>query len=175
MIMHFEPTSVEYRQQMKIWDQVSRLAERTCRPIVDGRRIPRSPEMIDWTFFLTNPETDEHGAIASPVPIGRVTCFDINERNRSAEFGYIVHPNFRRQGVSTQMLRMSIARLFETLDLNKLYCQTGAFNTASIKLLEKLGFHRDAVLRQHHELDGKLWDDYIYSLLRCEANLGVAN
>ncbi|MEH2115208.1 MAG: GNAT family protein [Nostoc sp.] len=33
---------------------------------------------------------------------------------------------------------------------------------------EKLGFHRDGILREHHELDGKLWDDYIYSILRSE-------
>ena len=54
------------------------------------------------------------------------------------------------------------------MTLNKLYCQTGAFNLPSIKLLEKLNFHRDGILREHHELDGKLWDDYIYSVLRRE-------
>jgi len=52
--------------------------------------------------------------------------------------------------------------------LNKLYGQTGEFNQAAVGLLKKLGFHRDAVLRQHHELDGGLYDDYVFSILREE-------
>jgi [ribosomal protein S5]-alanine N-acetyltransferase len=72
------------------------------------------------------------------------------------------------------MLTMIINHLFSSTNLNKLYCQTAAFNIASIKLLYKLKFHQDAVLREHHELDGKLWDDYIYSILRREWK-GVAN
>ena len=58
--------------------------------------------------------------------------------------------------------------IFAMTEINKLYCQTGAFNEPSIRLLERLGLHRDAILREHHELDGKLWDDYIYSILRRE-------
>lgn len=66
------------------------------------------------------------------------------------------------------MLITAIDYLLTTTELNKLYCQTAAFNIASVKLLDKLGFHRDGILREHHELDGKLWDDYIYSILRSE-------
>ena len=66
------------------------------------------------------------------------------------------------------MLITAIDYLFTTTELNKLYCQTAAFNIGSVKLLEKLSFHRDGILREHHELDGKLWDDYIYSILRSD-------
>lgn len=66
------------------------------------------------------------------------------------------------------MLITAINYLFSTTELNKLYCQTGAFNIASVQLLEKLNFHRDGILREHHELDCKMWDDYIYSILRSE-------
>ena len=156
--MQLKPASDEHRHLFAQWSQYSRLEERTCRPVVHGKRVPPSDQVVTLAFF-TN-DGDE--------PIGRFVYFDINPRNRSAEFGYIVNPALREQGFGTKMLTMAISGLFSTTDLNKLYCQTAAFNIPSIKLLEKLGFHKDGVLREHHELDGKLWDDYIYSILRHE-------
>jgi len=44
--------------------------------------------------------------------------------------------------------------------------QTGEFNHPSVALLTALGFHLDGRLRQHHELDGELHDDLLFSMLR---------
>jgi [ribosomal protein S5]-alanine N-acetyltransferase len=140
------------------WPKPDRLEEHTCRPIVDGQRVASSSEVRALVCFID--EVD--------VPVGRFTFFDLNSRNRSAEFGYIINPAYRKRGVGTRMVTAGVSYLFSELDLNKVYCQTASFNAASIKLLERLHFHRDAVLREHHELDGELWDDYIYSYLRAE-------
>jgi ribosomal-protein-alanine N-acetyltransferase len=100
--------------------------------------------------------------------VGKFTYFDINLRNKSAEFGYRIDPAMRGQGLGTQMLQLCISQIFQSTTLNKMYGQTAAFNLPSVRLLEKLGFHRDGVLREHHELDEQLHDDYVYSLLRRE-------
>ena len=157
--MRFEPATDEHRPVFTEWCKVNPLEQRTCRPVVDGKRIP--PDNITtmcWIFWV-------HGI---EEPIGRFTYFDINPRNRSAEFGYMINPRLRQQGFGTTMLTIAISHLFATTNLNKLYCQTGAFNTPSVRLLEKLRFHRDGILREHHELDGIFWDDYLYSILRRE-------
>jgi len=156
--MRLVPATQDHRHIFSEWNRVSRLEERTCRPLVNGQRTSTTSQVMTLAFFIDGID----------APVGRFVYFDINPRNHSAEFGYIVHPNFRQQGIGYQMLSLAIHQLFTTMDLNKLYCQTGAFNTASIQLLEKLKFHRDGILREHHELDGKLWDDFIYSLLRRE-------
>lgn len=156
--MHFELASDEHEPIFAMWSQASRLEERTCRPIFNGKRVPQSNEVIRFSFTMDG--IDEL--------VGRFEYFDLNPRSHSAEFGYMVNPQLRRRGIGTQMLNIAITHLFSTTTLNKLYCQTGAFNIASIKLLERLNFQQDGVLREHHELDGKLWDDYIYSVLRRE-------
>ena len=156
--MQFEPASDEHYRVFAEWRQFSRLEERTCRPILNGKRVPPCNDVVTLSFAMDG--IDEL--------VGRFEYFDINVRNHSAEFGYTVNPKFRRRGIGTKMLITAITHLFSTTNLNKLYCQTAAFNIASIKLLEKLNFHQDGVLREHHELDGKLWDDYIYSVLRRE-------
>lgn len=43
--------------------------------------------------------------------------------------------------------------------------QTASFNEDSINLLKKMNFKKDGILRNHHELDAKLYDDYIFSVL----------
>lgn len=50
-------------------------------------------------------------------------------------------------------------------DFRKVYAQTDSFNISSMNLLLQLGFSIDARLSQHHEYHGKLYDDYIFSLL----------
>ncbi len=142
----------------KKWSAFDRLEELTCRPVVNGKRVLRSNDTEVLSFF-----TDDNSS-----PAGRFIYFDMNERNKSCEFGYLIDPGQRNKGLGKKMLRTCIDYLFNTHDLNKIYCQTASFNTPSIKLLESMRFHRDAVLREHHELDGKMFDDYVYSLLRTE-------
>ncbi|MBD3160848.1 MAG: GNAT family N-acetyltransferase, partial [Candidatus Eisenbacteria bacterium] len=91
--------------------------------------------------------------------------FDLNARNRSAEIGYLIAPESRGKGLGREAVGLLLQFLFNGLGLNKVYAQTGAFNIPSIRLLETLGFQRDAVLREHHLYEGRLHDDYVYSLL----------
>ena len=142
----------------KKWSQFDRLEELTCRPVVKGKRISKSNEVHYLSFFTGKDEK----------PAGKFMYFDINTRNKSCEFGYVIDPVRRNTGLGKKMLAECINYLFKNTDLNKIYCQTASFNTPSVKLLEGLGFKRDGILRRHHELDGKLWDDYIYSVLRSE-------
>ena len=143
------------------WSQFRPLKERTCRPVLNGKRVSPSKDVVTIAFTMDGINE----------PVGKFDYFALNPRNHSAEFGYTVNPKYRRQGIGTKMLAIAISHLFSSTNLNKLYCQTAAFNIASIKLLEKLNFHQDAVLRDHHELDGKLHDDYIYSILRRELQI----
>ena len=157
-MMWIERASTQHASVFAEWRKSDRPEVQTCRPIMAGTKVTLPQEWVTLAFFSDR----------LVEPIGRFTYFDVNPRNQSVEFGYTVAPQFRNQGIGTAMLQRAIDQLFRTMKLNKLYCQTGAFNLPSIKLLEKLNFHRDGILREHHELDGKLWDDYIYSVLRRE-------
>ncbi len=106
--------------------------------------------------------------------VGQVRFFDVNPRNRSCEIGYITAPTARGKGYAREAIGLLLAYLFDGLGLNKVYAQTGAFNAKSIRLLDALGFHRDATLREHHLLGGVLHDDHVYSLLHREWRSGKA-
>jgi RimJ/RimL family protein N-acetyltransferase len=145
------------------WRERDRLEEQTCRPVVEGRRVATVAEPVVLAFHVAGIDG----------PVGRFAYSDVNSRNRSAEIGYVVAPHLRGRGLGARMLAVAIDHVFATTALDKLHAQTAAFNTASVRLLERLGFHRDGTLREHHELDGRMWDDHVYSLLRREWRRGA--
>lgn len=152
---------------MELWEK-SRREKRelvTCRPVwaadsVEARKLfLRKLEEPGLRFF----KIMVNGRIA-----GRISLADHNPRNRSAELGFSLLPEFRGQGYMRRALTLLTAYLFEKTDINKVYAQTAGFNRASIRLLERLGFSQDACLREHHEWEGALYPDLIFSLLRAD-------
>ena len=146
------------------WGNAERLDEKTCRPIVAGKRVSASTFVGVLTFSM-----DGYDEL-----VGKFLYFDYNSRNHSCEFGYSLNPKYRGRGLGAKLVKSGIDYLFTdvTMNLNKIYCQTGEFNISSFKILENSGLKKDGVLREHHELDGKLWDDFIFSILRSEWNIG---
>jgi len=122
------------------------------------RRRESSEERGD--FIVVRIEDDE--------PVGKISYFHLNMLNRAAELGYITAPAEQKQGYGKEGMQLLLRYLFQQLNLNKVYAQTGSFNKASIKLLESLDFKLDGTLRQHHFYNGDLYDDLIYSLLKFE-------
>lgn len=151
---------------MEIWQTLHTDAPegQTCRPV-----ITRTPEEARHLFaeHIAHERVLSVGIVVDGHLAGKLSLFDFNPRNRSAEFGYYLLPSFRRQNVATRTLQALLPRLFAQ-GLHKLYAQTAGYNTASIALLTHLGFHLDGVLRDHHERSGQLYDDHIYSLLEDE-------
>lgn len=103
-------------------------------------------------------------------PLGKLRLFDINTRNRSAEFGYYLPHNSRGHGLGSVMLSKFIQTSFkdDELKLNKIYATTSSNNYPSIKLLEKYGFKLDGRLREHYWINENKYDQLIYSILRQE-------
>ena len=58
---------------------------------------------------------------------------------------------------------------FNELNLHKIWPELYEYDNKKIKFyVEELGFYRDGILREHHYMDGKWWNSYIYSLLKSE-------
>lgn len=138
----------------------------TCRPL---RRRPERENAVFFRTLLENPACLICGIfLDAPAPVGKITASDYNARNESAELGYFLLPEYRGRGLMRAALSEFCGLLFGPLGVRKVYAQTGAFNAPSIRLLESLGFHRDGLLREHHEMGGKYYDDLIFSLLARE-------
>lgn len=122
------------------------------------KKNEKSPERQSFTIVR---EEDN-------IPVGTISFFNHNPLNRSAELGILIDPDERKNGFGSEALKILIKYLFKHRGLNKVYARTPAYNTGAVKLLESLGFKRDATLRNHRFYDGEFHDELIYSLLLFE-------
>lgn len=156
--MILKEISTDELEIIKDWYGRDSIEFQTCRPIVNNKPAVRINDVTNLLFYVEG----------MTEPAGNIFYFDVNERNRSCEFGYKVNPDFRNKGLGKLMLINFISHMFGNKNFNKLFCQTAEFNKPSVKMLERIGLKKDGTLREHHELNGKLYDDYVYSILRSE-------
>ncbi len=82
-----------------------------------------------------------------------------------AEIGYALKPEFWGKGIMTETLRFMMNFGFSKMKLHSVEANVNPLNTASIKLLEKIGFKKEAYFRENFLFDNKFLDSVIYSLL----------
>lgn len=165
--IYLRDVSVDHLMELKEWITIEPEEMMTCRPVVKKSKEDNLKSYEESIKRLTSHDFGIY-EINTNLLAGKVSCFDFNFRNCSAEIGYFLIPEFRNKGYTKEALKLMLKLLFEFEDVNKLYAQTGSFNLASIKLLESLNFKLDAKLREHHKYNEVYYDDYIYSILKSE-------
>ena len=86
--------------------------------------------------------------------------------SRGAEVGYWLGRPFHGRGVMTKALRGLSDFAFDVMKLERLQAGVFEWNQASMRVLEKAGYVREAVLRKSIFKDGQLIDSVLYAKLR---------
>ncbi len=97
--------------------------------------------------------------------IGYFGFWKIIEENCRAEIGYALIPKFWHKGYMTEAMKTIIPFGFNKIKLHSIEANVNADNENSIKLLEKLGFKKEAYFRENYLFNNKFIDSVIYSLL----------
>jgi len=82
-----------------------------------------------------------------------------------AEIGYALKPEFWGKGIMTETLITMIKFGFKGLRLHSIEANVNPDNIASIRVLEKTGFRKEAYFRENYLYNNKFLDSVIYSLL----------
>ncbi|MDS9471560.1 GNAT family N-acetyltransferase [Sporosarcina pasteurii] len=94
-------------------------------------------------------------------------------KHKRAEIGYEIHPNEWRKGYITEAVLKVISHGFEEMGLTRIGAVVFIENEPSNRLLTKIGFQREGVLKDYMYQNGKAHDTYVYSLLKmCEKGIG---
>jgi len=87
----------------------------------------------------------------------------------SAEVGYWLGTAYWGRGIMTEALRaVTIYAFGEHPELRRLYAVPFATSLASVRVLEKAGYRREARMRQSAIKDGQILDQLLYAILREE-------
>jgi RimJ/RimL family protein N-acetyltransferase len=82
------------------------------------------------------------------------------------EIGYWIARPFRGQNLATAAVIQMVQYGWDVLGVRRIHGYTFLFNAASMRVLEKAGFRREGILRQHFARHGALLDAALYAILR---------
>lgn len=85
--------------------------------------------------------------------------------NKQVEIGYTMNPKYHNKGYATEALLEIIDYLFTSLKKHRISASIDPANKPSIKLMEKLGFRKEAHFRKSLFFHGEWVDDLVYALL----------
>lgn len=84
------------------------------------------------------------------------------------EIGYEINPNYWGKGYATEAANGIIRFGFETLNLHRIWATCIAENTASARVLEKVGMRQEGHFVEKEWMKGRWWDVLQFALLRRE-------
>ncbi|MBQ8590420.1 MAG: GNAT family N-acetyltransferase [Firmicutes bacterium] len=137
------------------------------------------PENRDYLWIGT--EEEHRDEIADPNHYLLVFCEKEDERivgyalvrlNRKSEIFELrrIAISEKRRGYGEEAMGGLLKHAFEREGTNRFWLDVYPDNAYGIALYEKLGMHRDGVLRQNYKAERGYLDQIIYSMLKSEYN-----
>lgn len=132
-----------------------------------GQARPTAAEAHSWLRGLS---AAEHVlAILDPEcgHVGNIKYGPIDRENARADLSILVgeYGSWNR-GIGTEATYLVSRHLFEAVGLNRI--DAGSSNPAFIRMVEKLGWHREGVLRQRVRIGGRFVDWTLVAQLAAE-------
>jgi len=92
----------------------------------------------------------------------------VDEQHQNAELGYWLGVPYWGRGYATEAARAMIAYGFEELKLHRIFASHFKHNTASGRILRKLGMRHEGCQREHLRKWDQFVDSELYGILRQE-------
>lgn len=100
--------------------------------------------------------------------IGDIVLFWHSEKHRSGEIGYAFNPEFHGRGFATETARALLGLAFDGLGLHRVTARVDERNTASARVIERIGMRKEAVEREAEWFKGE-WSTLVhYAMLEDE-------
>lgn len=131
-------------------------------------------EALDRRMSMTALEKEGDGMVLAVelketgLMIGDVVLQWLSEQHRQGETGFVFHPDFHGKGYALEASREMLRLGFDELGLHRIVGRCDARNTASSRLMERLGMRREAHFRENERFKGEWGDELVYAMLEGE-------
>lgn len=100
--------------------------------------------------------------------IGHFSLYYASQEHRTAEIGFVMHPNHHGHGYALEAARELLRLGFDELGLHRIIGRCDARNTRSARLMERLGMRREAHLLANEFVKGEWTDEFAFAMLEQE-------
>jgi len=112
-----------------------------------------------------------NGRFAGQLTVGNV----VRGALRSAWVGYWVDSRVTRGGVATAAVALAADHCFRTVGLHRLEATVRPENTASLRVLHKLGFREEGLFQRYLNVAGAWRDHLCYAITAEETGTGLVD
>lgn len=127
------------------------------------QRIGQVALEADDDKIILGVELADEGAL-----IGEVSLILRNLDARQGEIGWIFHPDYQGHGYATEAAVALLDLAFKDGEIHRVMARCDARNSASAKLMERLGMRREAHFREHALFKGEWDEEFVYAILETE-------
>lgn len=152
------PTLVENISNIKVWDNVR-----------DGLPFPYTREDGEAYIRATRAKecVQDLAIVVDGRAVGGVGVVPLSDVERcSAEVGYWLGETYWNRGIMTEAVRLLVDYVFENTAILRLFASVYEYNVGSMRVLEKAGFTRQAVLRKAAIKNEKVIDMHYFDLVK---------
>ena len=126
-------------------------------------------EFISAMLSADESETFAFAITVDNMVIGSIGIFrQGNIHRQTAELGYYIAEEYWGKGIMTEAVKQICEYVFAKSDIIRIYAEPFAYNIASCRVLEKVGFQYEGTLRSNAVKNSKVIDMKMYSLLKEE-------
>ncbi len=111
--------------------------------------------MLNWMLTTRNDD----------AVIGTCTLFRFEPRHRRAEVGYALRSDHWGRGLAAEAATLALDWAFRALALHRVEADIDPRNEGSRKMLERLGFVSEGLLRQRYFVGDEVSDTELFGLL----------
>ena len=97
--------------------------------------------------------------------VGGLTLNVRSEEHRGGEIGFIIHPRHQGNGYATESAQALLRWAFEEVGFHRVYGRAEPRNTASCRVMEKLGMRKEADFVENGWVKGEWQSDVLYAML----------
>jgi RimJ/RimL family protein N-acetyltransferase len=106
----------------------------------------------------------------SAATVGDISMRWVSERDRTGEIGFILVPEHQGKGFATEAAGALLDWAFTSAGLHRVIGRAEARNTASVRVLEKLGMRLEASFVENEWVKGEWQSEVVYAVLDREWN-----
>ncbi|MEP6616093.1 MAG: GNAT family N-acetyltransferase [Ginsengibacter sp.] len=121
----------------------------------DIRELENNGEAITWGITVEK----------SNKVVGTICYWHLQPLHQRAEIGYALHPDHQGKGYMEEAMKAVLDYGFNTLHFHSIEADVDPNNLASIKLLLRNRFVKEAHFRENYFYNGNFFDTAVYTLL----------
>ncbi len=164
-MISFRKLQPEHKEKVRGWRNLPQIR----RYMLTDHEISPEEHAAWFERVIDNPRYRHWIIRSNEEDVGLLNLYDVDFQNRRCYWGvYVAHSVDRGEHIGMFAEYFALECVFHELQLEKLCCETLAFNRGVLRMHQAFGFVEEGRLRRHIVKDGEAHDVVCMGILRSE-------